>query len=227
MPREPSLAGRDLQGHGRARSVILLYLQGAPSHIDLWDPKPDAPSSIRGEFQPIATSAPGLFLSETLPRLARHADKFALIRSLSFNPKGLTNHGAAIYTLLTGHDPTNFTPTGLAVPPSRDDLPSVGSAVAKYRPAEPGALSYVALCAPVKENVFIGVAQSAGLLGNAHDPYTMYDDPSEAPRAAEFTLPPDMTLGRLQARLDLRAAARLGTTSAPETSTPSMAKRSP
>ena len=199
---------RGARGFGRARSVILLYLQGAPSHIDLWDPKPDAPLSIRGEFRPIATSVPGVFLSETLPRLARQGDKFALVRSLSFNPKGLTNHGAAIYTLLTGHDPTNFTPTGLAVPPSRDDLPSVGSSVAKYRPAQAGALSYVALCGPVKESVFIGVAQSAGLLGNAYDPYTMYDDPTAPPRAAEFTLPPDVTLGRLRARLDLRAAAR-------------------
>src|SRR5262249_27520268 len=69
-------------GFGRARSVILLYLQGAPSHIDLWDPKPDAPSGIRGEFRPIATSAPGVFLSETLPRLALLADKFALVRTL-------------------------------------------------------------------------------------------------------------------------------------------------
>src|SRR5438552_10507568 len=205
---QPGRDPRGTRGFGRARSLILLYLQGAPSHIDLWDPKPDAPSSIRGEFRPIATNAPGVFLSETLPRLARHADTFALVRSLSFNPKGLTSHGAAIYTLLTGHDPTNFTPTGLAVPPSRDDLPSVGSAVARYRPSEAGALSYVALCGPVKENIFIGVAQSAGLLGNAYDPYTMYDDPTAPPRAAEFTLPPDVTLGRLQARLDLRAAAR-------------------
>jgi len=207
---QPISAAHGEPGLGRARSVILLYLQGAPSHIDLWDPKPDAPSSIRGEFRAIATSAPGIFLGEVLPRLAIHADKFALVRSLGFNPKGLTNHGAAIYTLLTGHDPTNFTPTGLAVPPSREDLPSVGSAVARYRPSEPGALSYVALCSPVKENVFIGVAQAAGLFGNAYDPYTMYDDSTGPPRAPEFTLPPDMTLGRLQARLDLRAAARAG-----------------
>src|SRR4051794_8931376 len=133
---------RGARGFGRARSVILLYLQGAPSHIDLWDPKPDAPASIRGEFRPIATRVPGLILSETLPRLAAQADKFALVRSLALNPRGLANHGAAIYTVLTGHDPTNFTPTGLAVPPSRDDLPSLGSAVARYRPAGPGALSY-------------------------------------------------------------------------------------
>lgn len=201
-------SSKGLAGYGGARSVILLYLQGAPSHIDLWDPKPDAPSSIRGEFRPIATSAPGVFLGEVLPKLARQAHAFALIRSLNFNPRGLANHGAAIYTLLTGHDPTNFTPTGLAVPPTRDDLPSIGAAVARYRPAASGSLSNVALCGPVKENVFIGVAQSAGLLGNAFDPYTMYDDPNGSNRVAEFTLPPDVSLGRLQARLDLRAAAR-------------------
>src|SRR5262249_59740986 len=130
-------------GFGRGRSVILLYLQGAPSHIALWDPKPDAPPSIRGEFRPIATSVPGVFLGEVLPRLARHADKFALVRTLGFNPKGLTNHGAAIYTLLTGHDPTNFTPTGLAVPPSREDLPSIGAAAAEYRASQARALRYL------------------------------------------------------------------------------------
>ena len=193
-------------GFGRARSLIVLYLQGAPSHIDLWDPKPDAPTSIRGEFRPIATTAPGLSLGETLPLLARQARHFALIRSLGFNPKGLANHGAAIYTLMTGHDPINFTATGLAVPPSRDDLPSVGSTVARYRAAGPGALSYVALGGPVKENVFVGVGQSAGLFGNAYDPYTMYDDPTAPVRVEGFTPPPDLTLGRLRARIDLRSA---------------------
>ncbi|MGE3819196.1 MAG: DUF1501 domain-containing protein [Isosphaeraceae bacterium] len=197
----------NLPGFGKARSVIVLYLQGAPSHIDLWDPKPDAPSSIRGEFQPIATSAPGVFLGEVLPRLAVQAHRFALLRSLGFNPTGLANHGAAIYTIMTGHDPTNFTPTGLAVPPSRDDLPSVGSTVARFRPADAGALSYVAACAPVKENVFVGVGQGAGLLGSAHDPFTAFDDPDSDRRALEFSLPPDVTLGRLRARLDLRASA--------------------
>ena len=170
---------------------------------------------------------PGVFLGEVLPLLARQADKFALVRSLGFNPKGLANHGAAIYTLMTGHDPTNFTPTGLAVPPSRDDLPSVGSAVARYRPAEAGALELRRALRPGQENVFIGVGQSAGLLGNAYDPYPMYDDPTGPPRAAEFTLPPDVTLGRLQARLDLRAAARAGArTWARATSTRSTARHS-
>src|SRR5260370_30691597 len=60
-------------GFGRARSIILLYLQGSPSHIDVWDPKPDAPVEIRGEFKPIATKVPGVFLGEMLPLLAQQA----------------------------------------------------------------------------------------------------------------------------------------------------------
>src|SRR5262245_50565896 len=97
---------RKLPGFGRAESVILIYLQGSPSHIDLWDPKPDAPVDIRGEFHPIATSAPGIELGEVLPNLAKAAKHFSLIRSIGVDPKGLRNHGAAIYMLMTGHDPT-------------------------------------------------------------------------------------------------------------------------
>src|SRR5579859_1042113 len=82
-------------GFGKAKSLILLYLQGSPSHIDLWDPKPNAPAEIRGEFKPIATRVPGIFLGEVLPLLAQQAHRFALIRSLGVKPKGLTNHGAA------------------------------------------------------------------------------------------------------------------------------------
>src|SRR5947209_16445609 len=94
-------------GAGKAEGVIFLYLQGSPSHIDLWDPKPDAPAEIRGEFKPLATTVPGLHLTEVLPMLAQQARRFALIRSLGVKPKGLTNHGAAIYMLMTGHDPSN------------------------------------------------------------------------------------------------------------------------
>jgi hypothetical protein len=193
-------------GFGRARSVLLLYLQGSPSHIDLWDLKPNAPAEIRGEFKPIASKVPGISLGETLPLLARQADKLTLIRSLGVKPKGLRNHGAAIYMLMTGHDPCNFSPTGLAVPPSREDLPSVGSVAARYRPAHPGALGYVALCGPVKEGSVTGVGQSAGLLGGEYQPYQVYDDPTRPLQVDSFALPSDVTLGRLQGRLDLRSA---------------------
>ena len=199
-------AGPGSDGFGRAQSVILVYLQGSPSHIDLWDPKPDAPAEIRGEFRPIPTRASGMLLGEVLPLLAEQAHRFSLVRSIGVNPKGLRNHGAAIYMLMTGHDPTNFTVTGLAVPPSREDLPSVGSVIARYRPADLDRLSYVTLGAPVKEGSQIGVGQGAGLLGATHDPFTMYDDPTQPLRLDAFTLPGDVTLDRLHSRVDLRAA---------------------
>ena len=204
--RAAEAAGTATGGFGAARSVILLYLQGSPSHIDLWDPKPDAPAEIRGEFKPIATSAPGVFVGEVLPRLATVADRFAIIRSMGVKPKGLRNHGSAIYMLMTGHDPSNFSTTGLAVPPSREDLPSVGAVAARFRPAAAGVLDFVSLAGPIQEGKVSGVGQSAGLLGGAYDPLQMYDDPTAPLRIEGFSLPTDMTLGRLQARLDLRPA---------------------
>src|SRR5712691_11018763 len=68
---------------GAAKSVIMLFLQGGPSHIDIWDPKPDAPSNIRGEFKPINTKVSGIQVSETMPMLADQMDKVTLIRSMS------------------------------------------------------------------------------------------------------------------------------------------------
>lgn len=207
-PRKPA-------GFGGADSVVLVYLQGSPSHIDLWDPKPDAPAEIRGEFKPIATNTPGLSLGEVLPKLARQSQHFTVVRSIGVDPKGLRNHGAAIYMLMTGHDPTNFSPTGLAQPPSRNDLPSLGANIARYRPAERGRFSNIALCGPVLEGKEVGVGQSAGLLGPAYDPYRAYDDPTKPIRLNGFVLPADVTLDRLSSRLNLRRvldehAAELG-----------------
>jgi len=203
--RSAGVPGPRSAGFGRAQSLIFLYLQGSPSHIDLWDPKPDAPAEYRGEFRPIDTAAPGMRLSEVLPKLARQAHRFTLLRSLGTTPRGLANHGAAIYMLMTGYDPSNFSPTGLAVPPAREDLPSVGSLVARYRPTDRGAPAYVALCGPVREGAVTGVGQFAGVLGGAYNPLQMYDDPTQPLRLESLALPPDVTLGRLQARIDLRS----------------------
>src|SRR5262249_51703964 len=139
--------------------------------------------------------------------------RFTLVRSVGVKPKGLTNHGAAIYMIMTGADPTNFTPTGLSVPPSREDLPSVGAIVARHRPARLGAMGYVAVCGPIREAAVSGVGQGAGLLGPAYDPFTMYEDPSGPPRLDALNLPPDMTLGRLHGRIGLRG--QLGSAAGP------------
>jgi hypothetical protein len=194
------------QGFGKADSVLLIYLQGSPSHIDLWDPKPAAPAEIRGEFRPIATRVPGMELGEVLPLLAAEADKFTLVRSCGVKPKGLRNHGSSIYMLLTGHDPGNFSPTGLAVPPSREDLPSVGAVVNRYRPAAPGGFGYVSLCGPVREGGVTGVGQGAGLLGATCDPFMMYDDPTAPLKLDALTLQAGVSNDRLQQRVDLRRA---------------------
>jgi hypothetical protein len=108
--------------------------------------------------------------------------------------------------LMTGHDPSNFSPTGLAVPPSREDLPSVGSLAVRCRPADPGSLGYVTVCGPVIEAAVSGLGQGAGLLGRTFDPFPMYEDPTKPLRTEAFALPPDVTLGRLRGRLDLRTA---------------------
>ena len=70
------------QAADRDVNCIMLFLVGGPSHIDTWDPKPDAPAEVRGPFRPTATNVPGMQISEIFPRMARHADKYSLIRSV-------------------------------------------------------------------------------------------------------------------------------------------------
>src|SRR5437764_13509231 len=100
------------RGWESAKSVIMVFLQGGPSHIDIWDPKPDAPANIRGDFKPIKTKIPGTQISETMPMMAKTLDKCTLIRSMSYTPNGLFNHTAAIYQMLTGYPPDKVSPSG-------------------------------------------------------------------------------------------------------------------
>jgi uncharacterized protein DUF1501 len=94
------LQGHAATGTGKARSMILLWLWGGPSHMETFDLKPDAPSEYRGEFRPIPTNVPGIEISEHLPKLSRHADKFALVRSLSHGSPGHVN---STHTVMTGY----------------------------------------------------------------------------------------------------------------------------
>src|SRR3989454_9147391 len=84
--------GKKKNGWGSAKSVIFIFLQGGPSHLDIWDPKPDAPSEIRGSFKHIESSVKGIYLTEVMPKLAKQMDKCTLIRSLNYTPAGLFNH---------------------------------------------------------------------------------------------------------------------------------------
>ena len=122
------------KGWDTAKSVIMIFLQGGPSHIDIWDPKPDAPANVRGEFKPIKTKIPGTSISEHMPMMADHLDKATLIRSMSYTPNGLFNHTAAIYQMLTGYPPDKVSPSGQLEPPSPADFPTAGSQVSKLKP---------------------------------------------------------------------------------------------
>src|ERR1700730_18948484 len=101
----------------RAKSVILIFLTGAPSHLDTFELKPEAPLEVRGSFKPIATRAPGVQVCEHLPRLAARADKFAIIRSMTH---GLPSHEHATHMMLTGIDRM---PPGATHMASRADWP--------------------------------------------------------------------------------------------------------
>src|SRR5215813_13280603 len=114
-------------GRGRARSCIVLYCWGGMSHHETWDTKPDAPREVRGEFDPIATNVTGIRICEHLPRLSRHIDKLAIIRSMHHRSSA---HGKGMYWNITGH-PSEQAEVAVNQPPSRLDWPCLGSMVAK------------------------------------------------------------------------------------------------
>src|SRR5579871_398871 len=121
-----------------ADACILLFLDGGPSHLDMWDMKPQAPDGIRGEFKPISTSLPGYQMCELLPRVSQLMHRATVVRSMHHTVNN--SHGAAVYTALTGHDRGEV--GGLA---SQNDHPHIGAVLAKLRPTPPNVLSHVHL----------------------------------------------------------------------------------
>ncbi len=188
---------------GRAKQVILLFLQGGPSHLDIWDPKPEAPSNIRGEFKPIPTNVDGIQLSETMPKLAQQMDKATLIRSMSYTPTGLFNHTAAIYQMLTGYEPSKVSPSGQLEPPSPADFPTAGSHISKMLPPTEPVLPFVEMPRPLQESNIIGKGGAAGFLGKAYDPYRLYQNPNEPIKLDDLTLRREVSSERLQSRFEL------------------------
>ena len=190
-------------GWGRAKSVILVFLQGGPSHIDIWDPKPDAPSNVRGEFKPIKSIVPGISLSEVMPLLARQMDKATLIRSMSYTPAGLFNHTAGIYQMMTGYTPDRVSPSGQLEPPAPNDFPHAGCQIARLKPPEVPMLPFVLLPRPLQESNVIGKGGTAGFLGAAYDPYYFYQDPAKEIKLDDLTLRKGVSKERLERRATL------------------------
>src|SRR5207247_354178 len=153
------------RGFGKAKSVILVYLQGGPSHLDLWDPKDNVPDKVRSVFKAIDTKLPGVKVSEIMPKFAQVLDKVTLIRSMSYTPIGLFNHTAAIYQMLTGYTTDKVSPSGQLEPPTPKDFPNVGCNIARLKPPEGPMLPFVMMPRPLQESNVVGKGGTAGFLG--------------------------------------------------------------
>ena len=187
-----------------ARSTIMIVLAGGASHIDTWDMKPDAPTEIRGEFQPVETSAPGIRLCEHLPLTAKQAHRLALVNSLDGTDP--TNSHLGYYYHLTGH---KLDPATIFVPAERrqqlDDWPFLGSVVSAKIPRRgvlPNAISY-----PWTPDgpADIRAGQFAGRLGVEHDPLFLFGNVEEPLRfeTPALTLQGNLTTNDLLQRRSL------------------------
>ena len=174
-------------------NCILVWLDGGPTHFETFDPKPDAPSDVRGEFNPIPTNVAGVQFCETVPRLASSLDKMAIVRSICHKDP---NHGGGNHYMMTGAP----TPIPVNCGSSVSFHPSFGSMVSHLRGVKDGLPSYATL--PRK-------SRSAGphFLGGQHSPFVIDGDPNkEGYRVRDVVLPKSISEGRANNRIELRAA---------------------
>lgn len=185
---EAAVAG----GAKRPTSCILIWMDGGPSHFETFDPKPNAPAEIRGEFDTISTKIPGVFFSEHMKRLASISDKLCIVRSICHNQG---NHGAGNHYMMTGAPPRIPVGCGAFV----SFHPSLGSVTAHERPAPRGLPAYFSM--PDR-------SRSAGpnFLGAKYAPFVVSDDPNkDGFRVRDVALPNGINDERFAGRRDLRA----------------------
>ena len=198
-------------GQPTADACILIHLNGGPPHLDMWDPKPDAPDAIRGEFGTIGSSIPGYRVGSLMPKLARHMHRATIVRSMHHSVNNA--HAAAVYCSLTGHDRGE---QGGGT--KQTDHPSPGSILTLLRPPQRVVVPHVTLPYMTQEGRggppqpgFFG-----GFLGRAHDPLFVLRDPNSKDFGVpELTLRTGVSAQRLSVRRrlfdDLNRRAGLGT----------------
>ncbi len=171
-------------------NCILIWLDGGPSHYETFDPKPDAPVDIRGEFKAIPTAVPGVHFCEMVPNLAKIADKFTVVRSICHKDP---NHGGGNHYMMTGAP----TPVPVGCGATVSYHPSIGSVVAMERGVRGGLPSYMSLPS---------MSRSGGphFLGSQHAPFVIGGDPSQAGfRVRDVVLPSEISEGRARTRSEL------------------------
>jgi hypothetical protein len=176
---------------GKDVNCILIWMDGGPSHYETFDPKPDAPSEIRGDFKPIGTKVPGIQFSEAVPKLAGVADKLSILRSICHKDP---NHGGGNHYMMTGMP----TPVPVACGAFVTFHPSFGSMVSYDRGIRKGLPAYVSIPE---------VSRSGGpnFLGAQHSPFVIDGYPnSDSFKVRDVTLPADISEGRAATRLQLR-----------------------
>lgn len=183
---------------GRAKNVIFLYLAGGPPQHETFDPKPDAPAEIRGPFNPISTNVPGIQICELLPRIAHHADKLAIVRSMSTNDNTHSSSGAWVLTgyKYNGRNPRTIQPT---------DWPWFGSIIKRFKPSEklpPLSTVWIPDLMRLNENV-TPAGQTGGFMGREWDPERFVGDPSGERYEVEGLEMMDLPPLRLQQRQSL------------------------
>jgi len=174
-------------------AVIQVVLSGGPSHMETWDPKPEAPTGYRTDVKAMSTCVPGISLSELMPRQARAMDKIAVLRSLTHET---SDHFAGLHWILTG-----FTSTQQQQ--NKNERPSIGSVVAKLRGANgPGVPPYVAMSGGA---AFGGLFQGGSYLGPGYNPFNLDDDPTGEMKVRNLAPPSGLSLDRLEDRKSLLA----------------------
>ncbi len=186
----------------RIKSCILIFYYGGPSHLDTFDIKPDAPSEVRGEFQPIATSVAGLQIGEHLPRTARIMHKVAVVHGMQHQMRG---HDSASYEALTGRVPPVGDTQNFKERP--DTFPSYGACLNYFRRNHPSLIPHVSLPF-VMNNNFQTPGQTAGFLGTEFQPLLIQGDPATMTYHAGgalkvLDLPAGVSTGRLESRWSL------------------------
>lgn len=191
----------------KTRSCIFLFMWGGQPQQDMWDLKPEAPEGIRSPFAPIATNAPGIYFSDQMPQIARHADKLSIVRSINHTA---TDHGVSVYHAMTGRamvPPRTFPANGRR----RTDFPSIGSMFSYLGEKSPIPTSFT-IPRPVAHDGVYYAGTHAGFLGTAHDSIELgqvFNHVEIGPRAnaeqsmVPLALPDQMSMTRLQARRGL------------------------
>src|SRR3954468_3673742 len=191
--RAADSSGNPALANSKNVNCILVWLDGGPSHYETFDPKPEAPSEIRGEFAAIPTTVPGVLFSEALPKLAKTFDKFAVVRSICHKDP---NHGGGNHYMMTGSP----TPVPVACGASVTFHPSFGSMVSYSRGVRDGMPAYMSMPQ---------VSRSGGpnFLGGKHAPFLINGNPNDKNfQVRDVVLPKEISEGRADSRRELRAA---------------------